>query len=85
VSSALSRLGERLSGRPLVKTGNETDRNMTKLLPGVLALGVGAAMDPRVPNGWALDGHGPALTQRVLESVAAGVISDKGRPWSATE
>jgi hydroxymethylpyrimidine pyrophosphatase-like HAD family hydrolase len=83
--SALSRLGERLSGRPQAKTGNASDRNMTKLLPGVLALGVGAAMDPRVPNGWALDGHGPALTQRVLESVAAGVISDKGRPWSATE
>jgi hydroxymethylpyrimidine pyrophosphatase-like HAD family hydrolase len=67
----LSRLGERLSGRPQVKTGNETDRNMTKNLPGVLTLGVGAAMDPRVANGWALDGKGPVVTQRVLESVAS--------------
>ncbi|MDD5304841.1 MAG: hypothetical protein PHS14_17225, partial [Elusimicrobia bacterium] len=67
----LSRLGERLSGRPQAKTGNETDRNMAKNLPGVLALGVGAAMDPRVPNGWALDGKGPAVTQKVLEAVAA--------------
>ena len=69
--SWISRLGERLSGRPQVKTGNETDRNMTKLLPGVLALGVGAAMDPRTLNGWALAGHGPAVTQMVLEAVAS--------------
>jgi hydroxymethylpyrimidine pyrophosphatase-like HAD family hydrolase len=67
----LSRLGEGLSGRPQAKTGNETDRNMTKQLPGVLALGVGAAMDPRTVNGWALAGHGPAVTQAVLESVAS--------------
>ncbi len=70
-ASWLTRLGEKLSGRPQVKTGNETDRNMTKLLPGVLALGVGGAMDPRVENGWALDGHGPATTQKVLEAVAS--------------
>lgn len=70
-ASWLSRLGERLSGRPQVKTGNETDRNMTKKLPGVLALGVGAAMDPRTPNGWALAGHGPDVTQKVLEAVAS--------------
>lgn len=67
----VTRLGARLSGRPQTKTGNETDRNMTKKLPGVLALGVGAAMDPRVPNGWALDGKGPEVTQKVLESVAS--------------
>lgn len=70
-ASWMTRLGERLSGRPQAKTGNETDKNMTKLLPGVLALGVGAAMDPRVANGWALAGHGPEVTQQVLESVAS--------------
>ncbi len=77
----LSRLGERLSGRPQAKTGNETDRNMTRNLPGVLALGVGAAMDPRVENGWALDGKGPVVTQKVLESVASKarrIASDDG-------
>jgi hypothetical protein len=67
----LSRLGERLSGRPQAKTGNETDRNMAKNLPGVLTLGVGAAMDPRVPNGYALDGRGPDVTTKVLEAVAS--------------
>ncbi|PIR18916.1 MAG: hypothetical protein COV48_04900 [Elusimicrobia bacterium CG11_big_fil_rev_8_21_14_0_20_64_6] len=71
----LARFGARLSGRPQVKTGNETDRNMAKNLPGVLALGVGTQMDPRVPNGWALAGRGPAVTQKVLESVAS-----KSRP-----
>lgn len=71
----LTRLGERLSGRPQVKTGNETDRNMTKNLPGVLALGVGAAMDPRVENGWALAGKGAAVTQKVLEAVASKAAS----------
>jgi hydroxymethylpyrimidine pyrophosphatase-like HAD family hydrolase len=70
-SGFLTRLGERLSGRPQAKTGNETDRNMTKNLPGVLALGVGTAMDPRTVNGWALAGHGPAVTQKVLEAVAS--------------
>ncbi len=67
----LARLGERLSGRPQAKTGNATDRNMAQGLPGVLALGVGTNMDPRVPNGWALAGKGPEVTQKVLESVAS--------------
>ena len=70
-ASWLTKLGERLSGRPQAKTGNETDRNMEKGLPGVLALGVGTQMDPRVPNGYALAGHGPAVTQKVLEAVAS--------------
>ncbi|MEK7232398.1 MAG: hypothetical protein AAB268_01170 [Elusimicrobiota bacterium] len=67
----LSRLGERLSGRPQVKIGNETDLNMAKKLPGVLTLGVGTAMDPRARNGWALNGNGPEVAQKVLESVAS--------------
>ena len=80
--SWLTRLGLKLSGLPLGETGNETDRNMSKGLPGVLALGVGHKMDPRIPNGWNLAGHGPEVTQKVLESVASkpaqGRSSDDG-------
>lgn len=76
-ASWLTRMGEKLSGRPQVKTGNETDRNMEKGLPGALALGVGTQMDPRVENGWALAGHGPAVTQKVLEAVASKPASSK--------
>lgn len=70
-ASWLTRLGLKLSGLPIGETGNETDRNMSKGLPGVLALGVGRKMDPRIPNGWNLSGHGPEVTQKVLESVAS--------------
>lgn len=69
--SWLTRLGLRLSGLPIGETGNETDRNMAKGLPGTLAIGVGAKMDPRIPNGWNLAGHGPEVTQKVLEAVAS--------------
>ena len=84
-SGWLSKLGERLSGRPQAKTGNETDRNMAKNLPGVLALGVGAAMDPRTQNGWALAGRGPDVTQKVLESVASKARRGPGETSSKTE
>lgn len=70
-ASWLTRLGLKLSGLPIGETGNETDRNMSKGLPGVLALGVGRKMDPRIPNGWNLAGHGPEVTQKVLEAVAS--------------
>lgn len=70
-ASWLTRLGLTLSGLPIGETGNETDRNMSKGLPGVLAIGVGQKMDPRIPNGWNLAGHGPEVTQKVLESVAS--------------
>lgn len=69
--SWLTRMGLRLSGLAIGQTGNETDRNMSKGLPGVLALGVGRKMDPRIPNGWNLAGHGPEVTQKVLEAVAS--------------
>ena len=69
--SWLTRLGLKLSGLAIGETGNETDRNMSKGLTGVLALGVGRKMDPRIPNGWNLAGHGPEVTQKVLESVAS--------------
>jgi len=70
-ASWLTRLGLKLSGLEIGETGNETDRNMSKGLPGVLALGVGRKMDPRIPNGYNLAGHGPTVTQKVLESVAS--------------
>lgn len=69
--SWMTRLGLKLSGLEIGETGNETDRNMSKGLPGVLALGVGRKMDPRIPNGWNLAGRGPEVTQQVLESVAS--------------
>lgn len=70
-ASWMTRLGLKLSGLEIGETGNETDRNMSKGLPGVLALGVGRKMDPRIPNGWNLAGRGPEVTQKVLESVAS--------------
>lgn len=70
-ASWLTRLGLKLSGLPIGETGNETDRNMSKGLPGVLAIGVGRKMDPRIPNGWNLADHGPDVAQKVLESVAS--------------
>lgn len=70
-ASWMTRLGLKLSGLEIGETGNETDRNMSKGLPGVLALGVGHKMDPRIPNGWNLAGHGPEVTQKVLEAVAS--------------
>ncbi len=69
--SWLTRLGLRLSGLPLADVGNETDRNLSKGIPGGLILGVGQKMDPRIPNGWNLAGHGPEVTQKVLEAVAS--------------
>ncbi len=81
----LARLGERLSGRPQAKTGNETDRNMARGLPGALTLGVGGSMDPRVPNGWALAGKGPEVTQKVLESVASKTRRPNGEAVSRSE
>ena len=79
--SWMTRLGLKLSGLPLSETGNETDRNMSKGLPGVLALGVGRKMDPRIPNGWNLAGHGPEVTQKVLEAVASKAV----RPGSSDD
>lgn len=70
-SSWLTRLAERVSGREIPQTGNATDRNMEKALPGALTLGVGATGDPRASNLWVLDGKGPSLTRRVLMSVAS--------------
>ncbi len=70
--SWLTRLGLRLSGLAIGVTGNGTDINMARGLPGALALGVGRMMDPRIPNGWNLAGYGPEITQKILESVADG-------------
>lgn len=70
-ASWLAALAERASGRGLPKTGNATDRNMEKALPGALTLGVGTTGDPRASNLWVLDGKGPAVTFRVLMSVAS--------------
>lgn len=70
-TSWLTALASRLSGQALPKTGNATDRNMEKTLPGALTLGVGATGDPRASNLWVLDGKGPSVTRRVLMSVAS--------------
>ena len=67
----LMRPAARLSGRDLPKIGKATARNMEKAIPGALTLGVGTTGDPRASNLWVLDGKGPALTRRVLMSVAS--------------
>ena len=70
-ASWLTRLAARISGRDLPKTGNATDRNMEKALPGALTLGVGTTGDASASNLWVLDGKGPSVTRRVLMSVAS--------------
>ncbi|MFI5347197.1 MAG: hypothetical protein ACHQ51_12560 [Elusimicrobiota bacterium] len=69
--SWLARLGVTLSGREMPATGNQTDRNMEKALPGALTLSVGTTGDPRASNLWVLAGKGPSVTRRVLMSVAS--------------
>lgn len=88
--SWMTRLGLKLSGLPLGEVGNETDRNMAKGVPGALTLGVGRKMDPRTPNGWNLAGHGPEVTQKVLEAVAskaarAGSSNDDDKTGTAIQ
>lgn len=61
---------EALAGFPLPKTGNETDRNMEKGLPGMLMLSVGRTADPRMRNGWALEQKGAESSIRVFEAMA---------------
>lgn len=70
-ASWLTRLGEKIAGRALPATGNRTDANMEKGLPGALTLSVGTTGDPRTKNLWVLSGKGPAVTREVLLSVAS--------------
>ena len=70
-ASWLTRLGEKLSGRAMAQTGNRTDANMEKAVPGALTLGVGTTGDPRPSNLWVLGGKGPSVTREVLMSVAS--------------
>jgi hypothetical protein len=70
-ASWLTRLGVKLSGREIPATGNQTDRNMEKGVPGALTLSVGTTGDPRAANLWVLGGKGPSVTRRVLMSVAS--------------
>ena len=69
--SWLTRLGEKLSGLALPRTGNRTDRNMELAIPGALTFSVGASGDPRASNLFVLAGRGPAVTLQVLRSVAS--------------
>ncbi|MDE2490129.1 MAG: hypothetical protein KGM24_04735, partial [Elusimicrobia bacterium] len=68
--AGLARLGRLAAGRALPKTGNATDRNMERAVPGALTLSVGGTADPAMSDGWALRG-GPETTLEVLRAVAA--------------
>ncbi|MCX5789318.1 MAG: hypothetical protein NTX64_12545 [Elusimicrobia bacterium] len=70
---AARRLGERLSGQPEPATGNGTDRDMERALPGALTLSVGGTADPGMKNAFVMPVKGPEMTRRILASVAAGV------------
>ncbi|HEX4048668.1 MAG TPA: hypothetical protein VH309_12570 [Elusimicrobiota bacterium] len=70
-ASWLARLGAAVGGRALPATGNRTDANMEKAVPGALTLGVGTTGDPRASNLWVLSGKGPAVAREVLLSVAS--------------
>ena len=84
--SWLDRMGAKLAGRALPKTGNATDRNMEKALPGALTFAVGHNADPRMSNAWVTGVKGPESTRRMLLSVASQAVrptaakpsSDKG-------
>lgn len=78
-------LAETLSGQPLPLTGNATDRNMELGLPGAMALSVGGTADPRMKNGFVLDGKGPELSWRVLRAMAAGAPAAPAKESSAFE
>lgn len=69
--SWLDRMGAKLSGRALPKTGNATDRNMERALPGALTFAVGHNADPRMSNVWVTGVKGPESTRRMLLSVAS--------------
>lgn len=69
--SWLDRLGAKLAGRALPKTGNATDRNMEKALPGALTFAVGHNADPRMSDAWVTGVKGPESTRRMLLSVAS--------------
>lgn len=69
--SFLDRMGAKLAGRAMPKTGNATDRNMEKALPGALVIAVGHNADPRMSNAWVTDVKGPAATRAMLLSVAS--------------
>jgi len=83
LAALAQRVAERLSGRPLPFTGNETDRNMEKALPGMLALSVGGSADPRMANAYVLPGKGAAASLEVLRSVAShpADTADPMRYW----
>lgn len=74
----LDRLAERLSGRAMPKTGNATDSNMEKALPGVLTVAVGHNADPRMSNVWVTGVKGPEATRRLLYAVASKPASPAG-------
>lgn len=77
--SFLDKLGAKLAGRAMPKTGNATDRNMEKALPGALVFAVGHNADPRMSNAWVTDVKGPDSTRAMLYSVAS---KKKGDPKS---
>lgn len=67
----LDRMGAKLAGRAMPQTGNQTDRNMEKALPGALVIAVGHNADPRMKNAWVTAVKGPESTRRMLLSVAS--------------
>jgi hydroxymethylpyrimidine pyrophosphatase-like HAD family hydrolase len=67
----LDRMGAKLAGRAMPQTGNQTDRNMEKALPGALVFAVGHNADPRMSNAWVTAVKGPESTRRMLLSVAS--------------
>lgn len=61
---------ERLSGHPMPLTGNETDRNMEKGLPGLMALSVGGTADAAMADAWVLDGKGVEMSKKLFYAMA---------------
>ncbi len=67
----LARLAARAGDGVAHAFGNRTDANMEKGVPGALTLSVGGTGDPRAKNLYVLAGKGPAVTRRILLSVAS--------------
>lgn len=84
VAPLAARVGAWLSGGAMPLTGNRTDANMEHGNPGMLMLSVGTTGDPRMPNGYVLDGKGPEVSRRILVEVSRRRAGAQ-KPASAAE
>lgn len=77
-AAKMRKVGERLSGGAMPLTGNATDANMEKGLPGMLTISVGGTADPRMANAYVLPGKGASVTKQVVDAAASKPAAPSG-------